>query len=82
MIIHPIDGVIAWCKPTSTSDWDEDMLKIISSYNYEDLFIFHSLESEIVSFVKTLDVSFSFNTISDDEKFFILTYYKLPLIIK
>ena len=52
------------------------------STRIEDLFIFHSLESEIVSFVKTLDVSFSFNTISDDEKFFILTYYKLPLIIK
>jgi len=52
------------------------------STRIEDLFIFHSLESEIDSFVKTLDISFSFNTINDDEKFFILTYFKLPLIIK
>ena len=52
------------------------------STRLEDLFIFHTLESEIVSFIKTLDISFSFNTINDEEKFFILTYYKLPLIIK
>ena len=52
------------------------------STRIEDLFIFYSLESEIASYIKTLDISFSFNTINDEEKFFILTYYKLPLIIK
>lgn len=51
------------------------------STRIEDLFIFHSLESEIDSYVKTLDITFNFNTINDDEKFFILTHYKLPLII-
>jgi len=52
------------------------------STNIEDLFIFYPLESEIVSYIKTLNITFNLNTYSDFEKFFIFTSYKLSLIIK
>jgi large subunit ribosomal protein L5 len=52
------------------------------STTIKDLFIFHTLESELVSYIKILDVTFSFNTNNDYEKFFILNYHKIPLIIK
>jgi large subunit ribosomal protein L5 len=52
------------------------------STNIEDLFIFYPLESEIVSYIKTLNINFSLNTTNDFEKFFIFSSYKLPLIIK
>ena len=52
------------------------------STKLQDLFIFYPLESELLSYVKTLDISFCFNTINDFEKFFIFTHNKIPLIIK
>ena len=52
------------------------------STKIQDLFIFHPLESELVSYIKTLDISFSFNTFNDYEKFFIFNHNKIPLIIK
>jgi large subunit ribosomal protein L5 len=52
------------------------------STKIQDLFIFHSLESELMPYVKTLDITFSLNTNNDYEKFFIFTYNKIPLIIK
>jgi large subunit ribosomal protein L5 len=52
------------------------------STKLEDLFIFHTVESEILSYIKTLDITFNLNTISDYEKFFIFSYNKIPLIIK
>ena len=52
------------------------------STKLQDLFIFHSLESELTSYVKTLDITFNLNTYNDYEKFFIFTYNKIPLIIK
>lgn len=45
-----------------------------------NLFIFHSIELELVDFIKKLDISFIMNTINIDEKFFLLTYNKLPII--
>ena len=41
-----------------------------------------SLESETASYIKHLDMSFSFNTISDSEKLFLLSYLKMPLSFK
>jgi|688.fasta_scaffold06839_5 large subunit ribosomal protein L5 len=52
------------------------------STQINDFFIFYSLESEIASYIKHLDMSFSFNTISDSEKLFLLSYLKMPLSFK
>ena len=45
-----------------------------------NLFIFHSLETELTSFIKKLDINFTLNTNNKDEKLFLLSYNKLPLI--
>jgi large subunit ribosomal protein L5 len=52
------------------------------STKLQDLFIFHSLESELLSYINVLDITFSFNTYNSFEKFYIFTYNKMPLIIK
>jgi large subunit ribosomal protein L5 len=49
------------------------------STKIKNLFIFYTLESEIVNFIKTIDIAFNFNTISDVEKRFFFTYNKVPL---
>lgn len=49
------------------------------STKINNLFIFYSLESELNSFIKTMDITFNFNTINDVEKRFFFTYNKLPL---
>lgn len=58
--------------------------KKIKSYSFSvkilDLFIFHSIESELVDFIKSLDINFIFNTINNQEKIFLLTYFKIPVI--
>jgi large subunit ribosomal protein L5 len=45
-----------------------------------NLFIFHSIESELLNFIKKLDINFMFNTTTIDEKIFLLSYNKLPII--
>ena len=45
-----------------------------------DLFIFHSLESVLVDYIKKLDINFIFNTVNNSEKKFLLTYFKIPVI--
>ncbi len=45
-----------------------------------NLFIFHSVESELISFIRKLDINFVFNTTNIDEKVFLLSYNKLPII--
>ena len=50
--------------------------------NISDLFIFHTIESELVNYIKYLDVNFIFNTVNNDEKIFLLTYNKIPLLLK
>lgn len=47
-----------------------------------DLFIFQPLESELLPYVKFIDINFSFNTKNDFEKFFLFSHTKIPLIIK
>jgi len=49
------------------------------STKIKDLFIFYSLETEILSYVETLDITFSFNTFNDFEKIFLFNYNKIPL---
>lgn len=49
------------------------------STKIKNLFIFYTLESEIISSIKTLDITFNFNTINDFEKCFFFTYNKIPL---
>ena len=49
------------------------------STKLKNLFIFYSLESDINSFIKSIDISFSFNTVNDLEKRFFFTYNKIPL---
>ena len=50
------------------------------STKLSDLFIFHALEFELYHYLKTIDITFTLNTFSDFEKFFILTHAKIPLI--
>ena len=45
-----------------------------------NLFIFHSTESELLNFIKKLNINFNTNTINVDEKLFLLTYNKLAII--
>jgi large subunit ribosomal protein L5 len=49
------------------------------STKIQDLFIFYSLESELLSYIETLDITFSFNTFNDFEKIFLFNYNKIPL---
>jgi large subunit ribosomal protein L5 len=51
------------------------------STKLNELFIFHTLETEWQSYINSLEITFSFNTFSDYEKFFILSHNKIPLII-
>lgn len=50
--------------------------------NLSDLFVFHAVESELISYVKHLDINFIMNTVNNDEKIFLLTYNKIPIFIK
>ncbi len=49
------------------------------STKIKNLFIFYTLESELMNYVKTIDLTFKFNSINDKEKCFYFTYNKLPL---
>lgn len=49
------------------------------STKIKNLFIFYTLESELMTYVKTIDLTFNFNTVNDKEKTFYFTYNKLPL---
>lgn len=49
------------------------------STKIKNLFIFYTLESELVDYVKSIDLTFNFNSINDKEKCFYFTYNKLPL---
>lgn len=44
-----------------------------------NLFIFYMIESELTNFIKYVDITFNFNTISDIEKRFFFTYNRFPL---
>jgi len=46
------------------------------------LFIFHNIESELVDYVKNLDINFVTNSICYEEKLFLLTYNKIPILFK
>jgi large subunit ribosomal protein L5 len=52
------------------------------STKISNLFIFYPLESELMPYIKTLDISFSFNTINDFEKFYSLSSFKIPLYVQ
>ena len=49
------------------------------STKIKNLFIFYALESELISSIQNLDITFKFNTINDFEKCFFFTYNKIPL---
>jgi large subunit ribosomal protein L5 len=49
--------------------------------NLLDLFVFHTIESELIDYIKHLDINFVFNTINNDEKIFLLTYNKIPIYL-
>lgn len=51
------------------------------SMNLYDLFIFYQLESELDPNVQQLQLSFVFNTKIIEEKVFLLSSYKLPILI-
>ncbi len=62
--------------------WNQSTLKKqYFSTKLDDLFIFHSLETEWIAFIKSLEITFSFNTYSEFEKFFIFSINKLPIIL-
>jgi len=49
------------------------------STKLKNLFIFYTIESEMNSIIKNIDISFSFNTLCDFEKRFFFAYNKMPL---
>ena len=51
-------------------------------FNLSNLFIFYPIESEVVDYVNNLDINFIFNTKYDSNKIFLLTYNKIPLLVK
>lgn len=49
------------------------------STKLKNLFIFYTIESEILSYIKYLDLSFNFDTLNKKEKKFYLMYQKIPV---
>jgi large subunit ribosomal protein L5 len=49
------------------------------STQLKNLFIFYPLESDIINTVKTLDLTFKFNSLSDLNKSFFFTFFKIPV---
>lgn len=49
------------------------------STKLSELFVFYSLESEMVHTIKNVDIVFNFNTLNNFEKQFFFTFNKLPL---
>lgn len=50
------------------------------SFNLEDLFTFYQAELDLNPIIQYLDVTFIMNTFSFEEKLFLLSSYKFPLI--
>lgn len=49
------------------------------STKIKELFIFQTLELDITNLIKTIDITFNFNSYNQNDKSFFFTYYKLPL---
>ena len=49
------------------------------STKLKHLYIFYNLEFEVGNRINTLDLTFNFNTVSDVEKCFFFTHFKIPL---
>ena len=50
------------------------------STKLKNLFIFYTLESDILPTIKTLDITFNFNTYDNIEKCFFFTHHKIPIV--
>lgn len=49
------------------------------SFSLEDLFNFYQIETNLQSYIKSLDITLVFNTKSKEEKIFLVSAYKLPI---
>ena len=74
-------GLIGTVTDVSENEVDVDFGNNVK-INISDLFVFHTIESELIHYIKYLDINFVLNTINNDEKIFLLTYNKIPILLK